>query len=79
MTEPYGWPYCVERMRPRAVYDELYAGLPSGEDALKRDASLTLRESRSAIVEALHREPHNARRRERGAVQGAVQDPPARK
>ena len=38
MTEPYGWPYCVERMRPRArgraIYDELYAGLARGEDAL---------------------------------------------
>ncbi len=34
MTEPGGWHYCVERMRPRArwraVYDELYAGLTNG-------------------------------------------------
>ncbi len=34
MTELYGWPYCVERMRPRAkwraVYDDLYEGLTTG-------------------------------------------------
>ena len=70
MTEAYGWPYCVESMRPRArwraVYDELYAGLTSGEHALKRDAaSLALLESWSAIVETLRREARNARRRER--------------
>ena len=70
MTEAYGWPYCVERMRPRArwraVYDELYAGLASGEEALSRDAaSLVLLERWSAIMEALRREARNARRRER--------------
>jgi 16S rRNA G966 N2-methylase RsmD len=70
MTEPYGWPYCVERMRPRAgwraIYDELYAGLASGEDALSRDAaSLVLLERRSVIMEALRREVRNARRKER--------------
>jgi hypothetical protein len=70
MTEPCGWPYCVERMRPRArwraVYDEHYAGLTTGEHAFSRDAaSLALLESWSAIVEALRREARNARRKER--------------
>ena len=56
MTEPDGWPYCVERMRPRAhwraIYDELFAGLMSGEDARSRDAaSLALLESWSAHME----------------------------
>jgi hypothetical protein len=70
MTEPYGCPFAVLRMRPRArwtaLYDELYDGLTSGEHALSRDAaSLVLLESWSAIVEALRREARNARRRER--------------
>jgi len=70
MTEPFSWPYCVERMRPRArwraLYNELYAGLTSGEDAHSRDAaSLALLESWSAIMEALCREVRNARRKER--------------
>jgi hypothetical protein len=46
--EPYGWPYCVLRMRPRArwmaVYDEVYAGLVA-DGTMSRDmASLTLLE-----------------------------------
>jgi hypothetical protein len=70
MMEAYRWPYCVERMRPRtrwrAVYDELYAGLASGEDARSRDAaSLVLPEKWSAIMEALRRAVRNARRKER--------------
>jgi len=70
MTEPDGWPYCVERMRPRAhwraIYDELFAGLTNFEDARSRDApSLALLESWSAIVEALRREARTARRTER--------------
>jgi len=76
MTKPYGWPYCVERMRTRArwraVYDELYAGLTSGEDAPSRAvASLVLLERWSAIMEALRREARNARRRERYRIRKA--------
>ena len=76
MTEPDGWPYCLERMRPRArwraVYDEHYAGLASGEDARSRDAaSLFLLERWSAIMEALRREARNARRWERYSIRTA--------
>jgi hypothetical protein len=70
MTEPYGWPYCVEHTRPRAhwraIYDELYAGLTSEPGALSRDAAtIALLEGWDAIVAELRRDARNARRRER--------------
>jgi hypothetical protein len=73
MTKPYGWPYAVLRMRPRAkwmaIYDEIFAGLASGEDALARDAaSLGLLEAWPAIVEQLRREARNATRLARYAA-----------
>jgi len=76
MTTPYGWPYAVLRMRPRAkctaIHDEIYAGLTSGEDALTRAAaSLALLESWSTIVEALRREARNARGRGRYRIRKA--------
>jgi hypothetical protein len=75
-TPAYGYPYCVERTRPqahwRAVYDELYEGLTSGEGALSRDAaSLALLEGWDAIVAELRRDERNARRRERYRIRKA--------
>jgi hypothetical protein len=56
---------CGPRARWTAVYDELYAGLTSGEDALTGDAAtIALLEGWDLIVEALRRDACNTRRRE---------------
>jgi hypothetical protein len=67
--EPYGWPFAVLRMRPRAkwmkVYDEIFAGLTTGGGAIScNEATIALLEAWPSIVERLRREARNTRRRE---------------
>jgi hypothetical protein len=69
---PYGWPYAVLRIWPRArwmaIYDEICAGLVADGAMSRVMVSITLLKLWPSIVEQLRREARNAKRRARYAA-----------